>query len=332
MDRIEELKILKKEYEEIQVPAGGLAQMQAAIDRAKSDRAKSDRAKSDRSSFDGASKAGIAGECKWQRSRSKAKKRMSPWGLGVAAAAAFMILLPNVSPAAAYAMSNVPILGDIIDVVTFREYHEESDDSRYIADVKIPQLTMAEVGSQLPTSQKTLDMINGHIENICQNLIDGFQASMEYAEGYESLVIDYKVFPQSNRLLTVKLITYIGAGSGVEEDYYYSIDLESGELIQFEDLFEADSDYNEKISENIKQQMRQQMDESDSRIYWIDGRGGDPSWEFDEISQDAAFYFNDDECLVISFNEGEVAPMFMGCVEFEIPRSVTDEILKGVYK
>ena len=43
---------------------------------------------------------------------------------------------------------------------------------------------------------------------------------------------------------------------------------------------------------------------------------------FNEISETQNFYFNEAGELVIAFDEYEIAPGYMGCPEFVIPKSV----------
>lgn len=43
---------------------------------------------------------------------------------------------------------------------------------------------------------------------------------------------------------------------------------------------------------------------------------------------DVSFYLNEKNNVVIGFNEGDVAPMYMGTVEFEIPAEVLENIRK----
>ena len=50
--------------------------------------------------------------------------------------------------------------------------------------------------------------------------------------------------------------------------------------------------------------------------------------DFQTITGDTTFYLNEKGNLVIVFQEGEVAPMYMGAVEFEIPAEVLDDIRK----
>ena len=47
-----------------------------------------------------------------------------------------------------------------------------------------------------------------------------------------------------------------------------------------------------------------------------------PEDDFKELTGDESFYFNEEGLLVIAFDEYEVAPGYMGAVEFTIPSSV----------
>ena len=58
--------------------------------------------------------------------------------------------------------------------------------------------------------------------------------------------------------------------------------------------------------------------------YWVDDEND--GLNFKELSENATFYINKDNNLVIVFDEGEVAPMYMGVCEFVIPSDVTSEI------
>ena len=124
----------------------------------------------------------------------------------------------------------------------------------------------------------------------------------------------------------LKLLCYEGAGSGYEWNYFYTIDLKTGERLQLKDIFEEGSDYITPISEYIKEQMQAQMDADDMIYYWLNDEIEE--FNFKEISEDTSFYLNADNNVVISFNEGDVAPMYMGIVEFEIPMEIVSHIRK----
>lgn len=64
------------------------------------------------------------------------------------------------------------------------------------------------------------------------------------------------------------------------------------------------------------------MKADENVIYWVDNTDI-PECNFDRITDQTAFYLNQQGQLVICFSEGEAAPMYMGCVEFVIPDEVT---------
>lgn len=49
-------------------------------------------------------------------------------------------------------------------------------------------------------------------------------------------------------------------------------------------------------------------------------------WNFKTITDETCFYLNENNNVVIGFDEGDVAPMYMATVEFEIPADVLSDI------
>lgn len=177
--------------------------------------------------------------------------------VGAAAAIAAFVILPNTSPSVAYAMEQIPLLGNLIEVVTFRDYQYSSD--RNNADVNVPKLVPETVASTEKTTEdpvgenlkKSTDEINAEIEKISDSLIAEFKQNMNN-EGYQDIMIKHEVINTTDDYFTLKLMCYQAAGSGYEMDYYYTIDLKTGERLALKDLFKEGSDYITPISENIK--------------------------------------------------------------------------------
>ena len=92
--------------------------------------------------------------------------------VGAAAAIAAFVILPNTSPSVAYAMEQIPLLGNLIEVVTFRDYQYSSD--RNNADVNVPKLVPETVASTEITTEepvgenlkKSTDEINAEIDEL----------------------------------------------------------------------------------------------------------------------------------------------------------------------
>ncbi|MBT2158060.1 DUF3298 domain-containing protein [Clostridioides difficile] len=70
--------------------------------------------------------------------------------------------------------------------------------------------------------------------------------------------------------------------------------------------------------------MRNQIKKDDTKSYFIDQDKDSSMKDFESINKYQDFYFNKDGNLVISFDEYEVAPGYMGAVEFVI----ADKVIK----
>ena len=69
------------------------------------------------------------------------EKRTGGIRFAVAAAAVvagLFVILPNTSGTIAHAMEQIPIIGQLVKVVTFRDYEYESD--RNMADIEVPEI------------------------------------------------------------------------------------------------------------------------------------------------------------------------------------------------
>lgn len=251
-----------------------------------------------------------------------------------AAVVAAFVILPNTSAGVAHAMEQIPVIGKLVEVVTFRNYQYE--DERNQADIEVPEIvpqsvtdTVAEEASTdvQENLQKSADEINAEIQKISDQFVKEFEENLQTEGGYQDVIVKSEVVSTTQNYFTLKLICYQGAGSGAEWNYYYTIDLNTGERLQLKDLFLEGADYITPISENIKEQMKEQMAADENKIYWLDDPEV-PEWNFDHITDETAFYLNENGNIVISFNEGDVAPMYMGVVTFEIPDDVVRDIRK----
>ena len=305
--RKKELEALKNEYRSAEMSEEQIMRMQASIERAKSER------KSEGQSF--VLQRGI---------------------MAAAAAVALFIILPNTSANVAYAMSGIPVVGRLVEAVTFRNYQYESE--RHMADVQVPELVVKEDHKEnaeisvpeaetAETIQKTTEEINREIKEITDQIIGEFEENLKYEEGYQDILVKSEVINTTEQYFTLKLICYQGAGSGAEWNYFYTIDLNTGERLALKDLFMDGADYITPISDSIKQQMQEQMDADENVYYWLHDEDV-PEWNFKQITDETSFYLNENNDIVISFNEGDVAPMYMGCVEFVIPGDLLADIRK----
>lgn len=243
-----------------------------------------------------------------------------------AAAACFLFImlfvLPNVSVTYAQSLEDIPIISDIIRVVTIRNYFY-SDDNHEM-DVNIPMVDDHE-------NSDAAQNINNEVSELTERIVKEFYDEIEEsgAEGHGAVYVDYDVITNTDKWFTLKLtVTSIRASGSVYFKYYH-IDRTTGKNIYLSDLFTT-SDYKSIITKNIKKQMRNQMRENSDLTYWVDNNNSD--YDFASVSDKHNYYFDQDGNLVIPFDKYEVAPGYMGHPEFVIEKKEINNIMKDEYK
>ena len=322
MTEQEQLRQLQEEYENMIIPEAGRERLQAGIDRAR-----------------------------MEKKRVEHARKRSAW-TAVAAAAVVMIALPNTNIQIAHAMENIPLLGGFFRLVTVRQYNYS--DENHNAEVELAQINYGEdagegasvgevaaapegtaagsvegVGQEAAVanlSEDGVEAVNQDMEATVEELIRQFEDTLS-EEGYHGLHVSQEVVTDNERYYTVKLSVLETEASGYENNQFYTIDKQTGNVVTLEDLFAEGSDYISAISENIKTQMKEQMAADEGVIYFLDNEDM-PEFNFQGITEQTNFYFNERGELVIAFDEYEVAPGSMGAPEFVIPQEVTAALLK----
>jgi hypothetical protein len=233
--------------------------------------------------------------------------------LTTAAAVSVIAIMANASPVTANAMEEIPIISSIAKVVTFRTFEDSSD--RYEAKIEIPKVSL---------DQKDNTSVNCSIEDYANQFIGEYEKQITdnlTEGGHYSVTSGYEVVTDNTKYLSLRINTTVIMASGAEYVKIFTIDKTSGEVISLTDLLYKDNMILSNISDNIKMQMEKQMAEDDSKIYF--SKSEENVEGFKGIKGDESYYFNEKGEIVIVFDEYEVAPGYMGVVEFTIPKSVT---------
>ena len=232
-----------------------------------------------------------------------------------------LFLLPNVSVTYAQALEQLPVIGDLVRVVTIRNYYY--DDNHWKMDINIPQIESED--------SKSVDYINKDVSELTTALINRFYEDLEINgnKGYGSLNVDYEVVTNTDSWFTLKLTVCQTAASSNTYFKFYHIDKKQGKIVELGDLFNTDK-FSDILVAEIKMQMQEQMANDENISYWINNSGiGE---EFATVSADHNFYWNENGDLVIIFDKYEVGPGSMGTPEFVIGRDVIKDILKSEFK
>lgn len=254
--------------------------------------------------------------------KKKSFKRIKRAAASIAAAMVILAAGVNISPVFAETMSKVPVVGGLVKVLTFREY--KVDEDTYDAQIQVPA-----VGGL--KNKELENSINEKYLAENKELYEQFMADMKELEknggGHMGVDSGYIVKTDTDRLLSIGRYVVNTVGSSSTTMRYDTIDKEKEILITLPSLFKDES-YVDIISENIKQQMVEQYKADSNNYYWVQGIEQEMEIDgFERISKEQNFYIDPEGKLVISFDKYEVAPGYMGVVEFVIPTELLADIL-----
>lgn len=248
-------------------------------------------------------------------------------GVTAASIAASLVVFTagvNLSPAFAATMSRIPVIGNVVKVLTFKEYIVNED--TYNADIKVPSIEGLE-DKELESSLNEKYLAEN--QRLYEEFVAGMEELKKNGDGHLGIDSGYIVKTDTDKLLSVGRYVVNTVGSSSTTMKYDTIDKENEVLITLPSLFK-DGSYVEVISENIKEQMIEQNKADENKFYWVEGIEQDGQMGvFDKISEEQNFYIDVEGKLVISFDKYEVAPGYMGVVEFVIPTEIISDILVG---
>lgn len=326
----EKIERLKMEYKSIQVPNEAKQRISLGIQKAKEEMEENEQKQKIKEAMQkGIEKAEKEQrqECQEQpnkiiyieekRKRQLLRNIIKKTGMTAAAALVAITVLTNSNAQIANAMERIPVIGAIAKVVTFREYKEES--KNFEANVQIPQIAQ-EDGQTLAANQS--------IQEYAQELIASYEAELKESqgEGHYSLNSSYEVTFENEKYVCIRINTEIIMASGSNFVKVFTVDKETGAAISLSELLGNKEELLENISTNIKEQMKKQMEEDENVFYYYQTEH--PEDDFQGLTGEESYYFTENKELVISFDEYEVAPGYMGAVSFVIPKEVTGDLIK----
>lgn len=223
----------------------------------------------------------------------------------------------NTSEAFAKETAEIPVLGSIAQVLTFRSYETEKDDIGI--SVQIPSIEGIAEDTKI-----TADKINQEIYDLCEEyakeavsraeeyrkaFLDTGGTLKEWEEHQVKITVDYEIKQQSDLYLSFVVRGTENWTTAYSESKYYNLSLKTGERVTLEDLL--GSNYAELVNESIRKQISERRMAGEQ--FFTEGKGG-----FTGISENVSFYINKDHHPVIVFDRYEIAPGSSGEPEFEI--------------
>ena len=234
----------------------------------------------------------------------------------LAAAAAAVVLFTtglNTSTVFAETVGNLPVIGAVARVLTFRSYETEDEDLKI--SVEIPSIEM--ISEDFSDLEKS---VNEEILRLCEQYA---QEARTRAEEYRKAFLDtggteeewaahnieirvwYEVKSQTENYLSLAIIGTENWNNANNQIRYYNFDLKKGTLATLADVL--GENYKQIADDAIRSQMEERK--ADGAVYFDD---------FEGINEDTPFYINESGNPVIVFEAYEIAPGSEGQQEFEI--------------
>ena len=260
-----------------------------------------------------------------EKSRAREKviqlNRRKRWIRNTAAAAAAVCVAftaaLNTSTAFAEEAAQLPVIGTLARVLTFRNYETEKDGIGIAVEVPTIDMIQTETGIQV-------DEVNQQIYDLCKQYAD---EAVKRAEEYRKAFLDtggteeewkahkiqinvgYEIKSQTDQYLSFIVRGRESWTTAYSESRYYNIDVNTGKRVTLADFF--GKDYVEAVNTDIREQIAQRKEAGE--VFWTEEEGG-----FSGITEDAKFYVNEAGNPVIAFEKYEIAPGSSGEIEFEI--------------
>lgn len=234
---------------------------------------------------------------------------------------ALFIVLLNTNESFAKAMEEVPIIGEIAEVFTVREYREESDTE--LIDAKVPAIkNTGNTDLENRINYEISSKINDILEKAKQRAQEYKNAVLETGGSMDNYIptrinIDYKITYQDKKIISFVITKSESMASAYQEQYFYNIDIQNGTELSLKDVLGAE--YKEIVDMEVKKQIQQRQEEDyKNNMYFTKDEGG-----FSGIENEYQdFYINKDKKVTVVFQKYEIAPGAMGIQRFVIPNEI----------
>ena len=221
----------------------------------------------------------------------------------------------NPPPPGGGAAADVPVLGELFQVLTVRSYTTEQDQAYY--QVKVPEVdadgqTAQRVNQEI---QKRVDAYIAEYQAMWKEYREAFLATggteEEWAKRSMDVIVDYQIMSQTDTTVSFMLDLSQCSFSAAEERHYYNLNLAEDRDITLEELLGEDwvSRCNRAVQDYIAAHT-----ESDGFSYFFPPEDGG----FTTVDDSTSFYIRQDGAVVLSFPRYSIAAGAAGIVEVPV--------------
>ena len=246
------------------------------------------------------------------------RKRFGALRASLSAAACLLlacVALLNLSPTAAQAAFELPVLGGICRVFTFRHY--DFEDAVKTVEVSEPNLSgTGDTALEKRVNAEIAAKIDAEVQEGKARADEYYQAYLDTGgdpAAYQPLeiVVNYELKYASEDAVSFLIYKYETLASAYAESTYYNLDLKTGRSLTLEDLLGAD--WRAAAAAGVEAGIRALPADKASLLFADTDIGS-------LIDENRPFYLSPDGTgVVIVFDKYEIAAGAAGSLEFTVP-------------
>lgn len=236
---------------------------------------------------------------------------------GMAAAACFALLVGvlNLSPSAAAAAAEVPILSGLFRILTVRNFEQTENGIDY--HVSVPEIQAdGALAQQVNAAIQT--EVDAHLARARRDW-DEYKKAFFETGGSEAewndremdVIIDYEIKSQSDTRVSFVVSLAECWVAAQEERYYYNLDLADNRPVTLQMLL--GDDWVERCNQAVRSGIAERTDPDGTSMFFAPEEGG-----FTTVDENTAFYIREDGVPVLAFPKYEIAAGAAGVPEFPV--------------
>lgn len=263
---------------------------------------------------------------KLDRKRRNERKVICMIKRTMASAAACLVIFAaglNTSAAFAETAAGLPVIGGLARVLTVRSYHASEGDINLDMEVPAIENTSGDAAFTEAVNQEIEKIVNDYTAQAEQEFAaykEAFFATGGTEEEWNGrqmdILVDYEVKYQKDPVLSLELTAAKGWVAASEERHYYNLDVASGRELALSDIL--GEGWKQIANEEIDRQIQERIAADPSASFFGYGDNELTGEKFTSVSEDTEFYLNAEGDVVIVFPKYEIAPGYMGILEFTI--------------
>ncbi len=249
------------------------------------------------------------------RKKSAFRRFVRRSGGTVAACLALLVVALNTNPAFAAAAAEVPVVGQLCQVLTVRSFDWE--ENGLVVHVHQPAIEDDSPLSQ-QINQEIQERVDAHVaemEQIWKEYRESFLKTggteEEWNDRTMEVDVSYEIKSQSEERLSFVVTLSQNAFNYSQTQDFYNIDLKEYRNITLEELL--GEGWVERCNQSIQEQIAQRQESESFDYYFPADQGG-----FTAVDENTSFYIRSDGVAVVVFPKYAIAAGAAGVQEFPI--------------